>query len=397
MPQPKNKMSNTTILVEPLCTDFEHVSFNTAILQMLKETYPNNHFLFLFDTRYRIELNKEVIANSQLQIEHINIANRNSRSTDRIITDFLVVLKAIRIAQRRNAFLIFTSSNITSLISAHLLARIYPKVKILFVFHSVLEDLGRRTHLHPIKELPFNTKFWIPRLINRNIFYLLLGEHILRNVLHLYPQLANTLIAIDPPYIFKSSQTYGIDHKDTLRFGALGVGHMNKGTDIFFELAKHQPNKQSQNKNEFVLVGHITDQVLKKRYAKNVRILSNAPLSETEYEQGVKDIDYAVFCYHRDSYRFTASAAFLDAISFAKPIIAIKNPFFNYYFRLLGKIGYLCNTLEEMICLINHPQIRDNKNYLGMVNNILTNRQQIGLSNIGMKLKQALDLRGCLL
>jgi len=93
MPQPKNKMSNTTILVEPLCTDFEHVSFNTAILQMLKETYPNNHFLFLFDTRYRIELNKEVIANSQLQIEHINIANRNSRSTDRIITDFLVVRK----------------------------------------------------------------------------------------------------------------------------------------------------------------------------------------------------------------------------------------------------------------------------------------------------------------
>ena len=38
----------------------------------------------------------------------------------------------------------------------------------------------------------------------------------------------------------------------------------------------------------------------------------------------------------------------MDAISFEKPVIAIKNDFFEYYFNKFGNIGYLFDNVNDM-------------------------------------------------
>ena len=44
----------------------------------------------------------------------------------------------------------------------------------------------------------------------------------------------------------------------------------------------------------------------------------------------------------------TASGAFTDAVNFEKPIIAIRNEFFDYYFKKFGNIGYLFDNIDDM-------------------------------------------------
>ena len=46
--------------------------------------------------------------------------------------------------------------------------------------------------------------------------------------------------------------------------------------------------------------------------------------------------------------RLVASATFLDALSYVKPGIYLRNPYVEYYFEQMGDIGYLCDSYEEM-------------------------------------------------
>ena len=70
-------------------------------------------------------------------------------------------------------------------------------------------------------------------------------------------------------------------------------------------------------------------------------------LTQNTYQILVQ-IDYALFTYKLNSYKYTASGALIDAINFEKPIIALSNDYVKSYFDIYGNIGYLCNSYEEL-------------------------------------------------
>ena len=78
----------------------------------------------------------------------------------------------------------------------------------------------------------------------------------------------------------------------------------------------------------------------------------NGLLPRNEYEQFINGLDYVLFLYALNSYKFIASGAIFDTISFGKPIIALRNDYFVSIFEQCGDIGYLCENIEEMACLI---------------------------------------------
>jgi hypothetical protein len=102
-----------------------------------------------------------------------------------------------------------------------------------------------------------------------------------------------------------------------------------------------------------------------------------------------KKINYALFFHKRDNYRLSASGVFFDAISYLKPIIALRNPFFEYYFQIMGDIGYLCDSYEEMENLIlKIVENKPNERYLKQQKNILNGRKKLNFQNIAEKLKK---------
>ena len=71
------------------------------------------------------------------------------------------------------------------------------------------------------------------------------------------------------------------------------------------------------------------------------------------YNSYVQSMDVMLLLYDTNSYKLTASGAILEAIWNEKPIIALKNAYFEYLFNKFGDLGVLCNDLTSLIQVIN--------------------------------------------
>jgi hypothetical protein len=100
---------------------------------------------------------------------------------------------------------------------------------------------------------------------------------------------------------------------------------------------------------EFVVVGPITDRTIKTLEGGPVIVASpDVPLSREDFVTRAKSVDYVLFLNRPGAYDLVMSGSLMDAFSYAKPIIALKQPLFDYYFETMGDIGYLCESYEEM-------------------------------------------------
>ena len=61
-----------------------------------------------------------------------------------------------------------------------------------------------------------------------------------------------------------------------------------------------------------------------------------------------KKLDYILFLYPRNSYKLVARGAIFDAFKFGKPVIALKNDYFNYLVSKGQKFGYFFDTIDEL-------------------------------------------------
>ncbi|BCR04672.1 hypothetical protein DESUT3_17410 [Desulfuromonas versatilis] len=129
---------------------------------------------------------------------------------------------------------------------------------------------------------------------------------------------------------------------------------------MFFKLAKEVCYGRGNSKTQFTLVGSLVDRDIDD-FASSAIVMPSPdqPLSRAEFCTRAKAIDYALFFLDPAEYELRASGTLFDAFAFLKPIIAIENPFFDYYFRKMGDIGYLCKDYEEMKSvvqeLVNKP------------------------------------------
>lgn len=58
------------------------------------------------------------------------------------------------------------------------------------------------------------------------------------------------------------------------------------------------------------------------------------------------------FFYNSDIYKFTASGPFIDVLIAGKPVLALKNNYFEYMFKKYGDFGVLLDSIDDMTILI---------------------------------------------
>jgi hypothetical protein len=75
-------------------------------------------------------------------------------------------------------------------------------------------------------------------------------------------------------------------------------------------------------------------------------------LSRVDYDKRLEDIDYFLFFYDYRTYNYTASGAIFDVINFERPLIAMKNKYFESLFKKYGEFGILVSSINEMTDLI---------------------------------------------
>ncbi len=196
--------------------------------------------------------------------------------------------------------------------------------------------------------------------ISKNIHFFVLGDVILKNLFCLIDHSKKEHFhSIDHPYEFDKNLNKIHKYKDNfLKIGTVGVLNEFKGGKNLISLAKILKCIGVTN-IELSITGKIDFDTsgLKEAGIKLPNNFGKKMLSVDEFNKSVDELDYIIFLYPVDTNKYTASGAIFDAINRMKPIIAIKNDYFDYLFQKIGEFGYLVENLEEMADLIHNISI----------------------------------------
>jgi hypothetical protein len=171
-------------------------------------------------------------------------------------------------------------------------------------------------------------------------------------VLQQIPSIEGSLIGIPHPYIFGVSRVSIWPQAEVPSFGFLGLASLAKGFDVFQTLAEAISIPMG-SRAKFRLVGHFSRECPGPgKFVESLTRTNSAHLERTSYENAVEQLTYCVLPYDSNEYGLISSGAILDAFTYAKPCIALRNPLFQEYFEAMGDIGYLCDSRDEMRELI---------------------------------------------
>ena len=342
------------MLVEPQCCGFEHATFNAALLHTVLLAYPDTCVSFMGETEHLEWVRSDLVRIAgvdahRVEWREILIPARKRGGWKRLGSELRWCRRVLRQASKDGAnCLVLCSITDTGLLALKALMHLQgTSVPVLAVPHSILNSiLGRQ----PRK--PWNWLISLRHVLMlphpKCLRYIALGGSIYRALAEALPNATPHFRTLDPPYLWHHGSTLDdIGEVQVLRFGYLGVG--TKGFDLFYRLASDVQGAKCEKPYELMMIGFLTGQgsdlISGQELVKGV---SYTPLSREEYSQRASSVTYAVGTWRPEGYRLTASVSFLDAMSYVKPGIYLRNPYIEYYFGKMGDIGYLCDTYEEM-------------------------------------------------
>jgi len=337
------------VVCEPDCRGFVHAEVNAGLIAVLRAAFPGEPLAF-FAEREHLRQAAEVLEEQGVPAVELRPLRRLP-FTDPLLRwpgDRWLARRILGFAARRAArAVVFCSVTGPGLLALQAALRRRPEVACLAALHGILAGI-----LEPPRRLK-KRLFWLRRALERGgnpgLRYLVFGAPIQRELARELPALAGRLVCMDLPHFACPLPETGGPPGDPVRFGSLGVAHRDKGSELFFRLAREVTAAATARRAEFVLVGHLVDRPLRGLAPGPVRISSpHAPLSRAEFAAQAQALDYCLFLYPPEAYRLRASAALLDAFALAKPVIALRTPLTEHYFARLGDIGFLCEDYEGM-------------------------------------------------
>ena len=206
-------------------------------------------------------------------------------------------------------------------------------------------------------ENKLNKQFFLNKdlRISDDLHFFVLGDIIFKNLSVLLSEdKMKHFHSIEHPYVFdKNSLKRHREINSQLNVGTLGVFNEYKGGRSILELAKILKFKGIDNVN-ISITGKIDFDISILRDAA-IDLPSNdgeSMVSIVELKNRINQLDFILYFYPKDTYKLTASGALFEAINRKRPIIAIRNEYFEYIFNKYGSIGYLVDTLDEMADII---------------------------------------------
>lgn len=388
-----NHLNEEIVLIEPECKSYQHSEFNAALIAGLLLAYPNAKILFFSEENHF----KEVINTHNCAgiLQNDRIVHHNIRLTD-LNQGFFAKYHAEKQSFKRIQeqlsqsvkFIAFTSCN-----SANLWAMRYTwkstNSRVYIFLHGILEEAFKRPSLrlgnwkNLIQWFGLHIRLPLPP----NFSWITLGESIKQNVMQQLPKIRNQVHAINHPYLWFHPSSQETRKEPVI--GWLGTLNRGKGGNLLLEILKSLELRNV--KIPFELVGFVNDPGFVSAIQKYFKTpLSQSPIARNDFWSKSNQIDYTLFLYESQTYIYKASGALFDAISIEKPIIALRNPFFEYYFNVEPNIGWLCDSLDEIVDCITHLQKNGNPYYSNQVRALISLKQKLSLEQTALELSNIL-------
>jgi hypothetical protein len=329
------------VVCEPECIGDAHEEVNSAFLLEFSELIPDERIVFFGDESHLIHVKRNL---ERKGLFAANLELRPGKIPSHPITGFrkyyeyYEYLKEIFDFTQSNQVrrIIFLSTNGYNLRAIKRLLR-DTDASCICVLHGFLERLLEERPLSqrikiwqslPERYFQFKSQLFEN---NRNVTYVVLSPIIRDRLISLYPALAPNVEAVHHPYLFENVAPH-IPFKDgKLRLGTSGSLFESKGLGNLERLISDLLSSNQLKKHlEVIIIGSAA---LRGNYPPNVKASSPSKrLQRDEMYQLAKDVDYFLFLYPEQSYQLMASGAYFDTLSYAKPVLALKNSFLSYYF-----------------------------------------------------------------
>ena len=333
--------------VEPNKRGDAHTVINACMLAILAKSEE----VRFFGSRPHIEGIKKLIpADLGVQFSAMQVIDGSAKSW--IFKESLEMYNLLRLlakAKRKGVRFVFISSVFPmALYFLKVIRRMFPGVKIIIGLHGELEFV-RKDKERKLRFLGFFLKKAFRLGGDANSKYLIYGESIRLNLVHEGLLREEEIIVIDHPYLYKvrDSAADGSLHSP-LRFGSIGLATLNKRTHLIFKLAEALKDAINEKRVAFSIVGRLLGEL--DAYSNEYVSYSKEGkhMDRQAFDKGIDSLDYSLYFYDNSFYQLSASGALFDAISFEKPILALYNDYFAFYFKRLGPIGYLFEDLKGM-------------------------------------------------
>lgn len=358
-------MKNDIVFIDTNSIGNFHEIFNTAFFKILEKNYDSITYI---SSDSCIEAISKILKDKGLSYDESKIRFKKiqvlqgSKSYHiflrKLFASFLLFFLLIK---NRKESITLANLNEFSTLYLNSLVNIF-NIKLTIIAHGELEymiqDVPKNKPIFLYKNL---LKRFFKNKISENIQILTLGKSIEDNLKQMFPVNFKIIKSIEHPYFFDHNEVPEISNSNIIRMGIVGTVGENKGMNEFIKLSQYLKTSIQQGIIEFHVIGKHSYNI--ENYPQLCFLAKpNTSIPTKEYNDAIQKLDFILFFYNENQYRLTASGAVFDAINHNKPIIALKNSYFNHVFSY-GKVGYLCENIEEMKDIIKDVVDKKNVNF----------------------------------
>lgn len=239
------KTKNRAYYIDSFCADGEHEVFNAASLCMFAHVFDTvNYYGGNHSLRSIAPIVRERVSNVEYRTIHTLRKHCNTKL--RYIVSFLHNLRFLLFAPA-HVTLIYNYTNPLFLKTADVLNKLLRR-KVLVTCHGEMNWL--RTKKCYTSRERWVRRFFLSKTLSpcKNIYYLVLGDSILRNLrLLLSPNFQNRFLSVDHPYIGSAAAGCNRTDRKKIRIGTIGIPAGNKGIETVIRLAAADRRKTFMN------------------------------------------------------------------------------------------------------------------------------------------------------
>lgn len=344
------------LVFEMLWVGTQHAVGNSATIQAMARGFPEQPVRVFADPSHLTELRNdhELTACANVTLQPIAPYPKLRGKTQlvsfgRLWREFTILRRALAQVPKGERCVIFLiSASPTAIAAASLLARLASRrIGVMVGLHGNLNDAFGWRPRNPLARALDLHAMLIARHPNW-LRFMVLEEGIRDSLATLLPVAAARTDVLELPInVAELAGQHVPDFAAPIRIGLVGLATEAKGTDLFLDIAREMTARYP-DKVAFHHVGRLapgTDPV-------PFQVLADPPatehLSRETFTARLAALHYVFLPIREGYYNLSASGAFLDAMTWAKPVIARSLPIVTPQFRRFGDIGYLCGSDVDM-------------------------------------------------
>ncbi|WP_372483391.1 hypothetical protein AB9J70_08225 [Elizabethkingia anophelis] len=342
----------------------KHVGVNSSMLKVLENT-SSQEIVVICDEKHAELLKKNYTYNNLTWNTFLFSGDKELRKLFipfKVMREVVLAIKIFYSAKKtKSEYIFFFSSFPFTQIFLNLFSILF-KQRIILCQHGELGVLSMRKPKLLSKIFGYVQKIFF-KFRGKYTTVLFYGEPIKNSFFKLFPHYRKeNVIVVDHPYNFNSKSILNSSEKKLpIVISGIGTGLMNKNSHLIYELAQSFEKEIKHGLIQFRHIGNISDEVLSYKNDLVENIGNQEFMERDAFEEEIRKADIFVYFFKKDTlYDLCPSGTFFDAIKYQKPILALENPFFEYYINKLGEIGWLFQDILKMRDFVNANIIRNN-------------------------------------